>query len=74
MNNSSSIWFFILVPLCVTLFFYLLGDWSEGSEWTGEITNAKIRTSGSSEAILSTHVKKTRYIHQVNVAVLYSML
>ena len=47
MNNSSSIWFFILVPLCITLFLYLLGDWLEGSEWTDVITNAKIRTSGS---------------------------
>ena len=44
-------------------------------EWTDVITNAKIRTSGSSEAILSaTHVKKTQYVHQVNVAVLYAML
>ena len=39
------------------------------------ITNTKIRTSGSSEAILpATHVKKTRYVHQVNVAVLCSVL
>lgn len=51
MNNSSSIWFFILVPLCVI--FSLLGDWLEGSQWTDVITNAKIRTSGSSEAILA---------------------
>ena len=48
------------LPLCVTLFLYLLGDWVEGSKWTDVITNAKIRTSGSSEPILSaTHVKKT---------------
>ena len=47
----------------------------EGSEWTDVITNAKIQSSGSSEAILSaTHLKKTRYVHQVTVAVLYSML
>ena len=78
MDNSSNIWFFILAPLCVTfckLFLYLLGDWLEGLEWTDVIMNAKIRTSGSSGAILSaTHVKKTRYFHQVNVAVLYSLL
>ena len=78
MDNSSNIWFFILAPLFVTfckLFLYLLGDWLEGLEWTDVIMNAKIRTSGSSGAILSAaRVKKTRYFHQVNDAVLYSLL
>ena len=56
MNNSSNIWFFILVPLGVTfckLLLYFLGDWLEGSRWTDAITNAKLQTSRSSEAILS---------------------
>ena len=70
--------------MCFNFFFLItLGSyfakkakyWLERSEWTDVITNPKIRTSGSSEAILSaTHKKKTRYVHQVNVAVLYSML
>ena len=78
---AVSIWFLILLPLCVTLcklFLYLLGDWLEAyrcPEWADVITNAKVQTTGSSEAILSAaHVKKTRYVPQVNVAVLYPML
>ena len=78
MDNSSNIWFFILAPVFVIfckLFLYLLCDWLEGLEWTDGIMNAKIRTSGSSGAILSvTRVKKTRYFHQVNDAVLHSLL
>lgn len=47
----------------------------EGLEWTDIITNAKIRTSGSSKAILSaTHVKKIWYVYQVNVGIFYCML
>ena len=65
----------ILVPLCVTfckIFLYLLDYWLE---WTDVNTNAKMQTSGSSEAILSAvHVKKTRYFHHINVSVLHSML
>ena len=78
MDNRSNIWFFILAPVFVIfckLFLYLLCDWLEGLEWTDGIMNAKIRTSGSSGAILSvTRVKKTRYFHQVNDAVLHSLL
>ena len=47
----------------------------KGSELTDVITDAKIQASGSFKAILSaTLVKKTRYVNQANVAVLYSML
>ena len=78
MDNSSNIWFFILAPVFVIfckLYLYLLCDWLEGLEWTDGIMNAKIRTSGSSGAILSvTRVKKTRYFHQVNDAVLHFLL
>ena len=39
------------------------------------ISNAHITTSGSAEAILTaSHVKRSRYVHQVNAAVLYSLL
>ena len=78
MNDRSNIWFLIPIPLCVTfckLSLYLLGDWLEGSKLTDVIKNGKIRTGGSSKAILSaTHVKETRYVHQGNVSVLHSKL
>ena len=49
----------------------MLGDWLEGSDWT----DGSSGNSGSSETIFSaTYVKKTRYVHWVIVAVLYSML
>ena len=53
--------------MCFNFFFLItLGSsfakkakyWLERSEWTDVITNAKIQTSGSSEAILSATHKK----------------
>ena len=52
-----------------------LSNWLEGSEWIELISAAEIRTPGSVEAILSTgHVKRTRYVHQISAAALYTLL
>ena len=47
----------------------------EGSEWIELISAAEIRTPGSAEVILSAgHVKRMRYVQQVNGAALYKLL
>ena len=57
------------------IFLWCLGDWLEGSEWTELISATEIRTPGATEAILSAgHVKRTRYVHQVNAVALYILL
>ena len=50
----------------------MLGKWLEGSGWSGALVEANIATSGRAEAMLSaSHVKRTRYAHQVTVASLH---
>ena len=54
---------------------FLLRNWLQGSEQTDLVSSASIRTTGSVDAIPSaSHVKKARYVHQVNAAVLHSLL
>ena len=51
-----------------------IGDWLEGSGWTEIYENANISTSGRIDSFLkSSHVKRTRYAHQVTLKVLLEM-
>ena len=57
------------------IFLLCLGNWLEGCEWIELISAVENRAPGSAEAILSVgHVKRTRYVHQVNAAALYILL
>ena len=57
------------------IFQLCFGDWLEGREWIELISTAEIRTPGAAEVILSAgHVKRTRYIQEVNAAALYILL
>ena len=50
----------------------MLGKWLEGSGWSSALVEAGIATSGRAEAMLSaSHVKRTRYAHQVTAASLH---
>jgi len=51
-----------------------IGDWLEGSGWTEIYENAHISTSGRIDSFLkSSHVKRTRYSHQVTLKVLLEL-
>lgn len=51
-----------------------IGDWLEGSGWTEIYENANISTSGRIDSFLkSSHVKRTRYAHQVTLKVLLEL-
>ena len=53
----------------------MIGDWLKGSGWNELITAAQIFTTGTCEGLLSeSHVKKTRYAHQVTAAALHILL
>ena len=48
-----------------------LGDLLEGSRWSAAITEAKIATSGSAQALLKcSHITRTRHAYQVTALVL----
>ena len=50
----------------------MIGKWLEGSGWSSVLVEAGIVTSGRAEAMLSaSHVKRTRYAHQVTAACLH---
>ena len=50
----------------------MLGKWLDGSGWSGALVEAGITTSGKAEALISaSHVKCTRYAHQVTAASLH---
>jgi len=50
----------------------MMGKWLDGSGWCTALVEAGITTSGKAEAFLSaSHVKRTRYAHQVTVACLH---
>ena len=54
---------------------FLPGDRLQGPEWTNLISSERVRTTGSADAILSASpVKKARYVYQVIVAVLHSLM
>lgn len=51
------------------------GDWLDGSGWTTALTNSGITSSGKAESYIGVHhICRTRYIHQVSVAALSSLL
>ena len=50
----------------------MLGKWLDGSGWSGALVEAGITTSGKAKALISaSHVKRTRYAHQVTAAFLH---
>ena len=55
--------------------FSMLGDWLKGSEWIQLLTLANVTTPDTAESFLSgSHVKRTRYAHQVTAVALYRLL
>ena len=53
----------------------MLGDWLEGSGWVEVLIEAQIHSPGRAESVLSgTHVKRSRYVHQVTCAALHLLL
>ena len=53
----------------------LLGDWLSGSGWTDALIKAEINTPGVIESYLHvSHLKRTRYSHEVTSVVLYGLL
>ena len=52
----------------------MLGKWLDGSGWSSALVEAGVATSGRAAALLSaSHVKRSRYAHQVTVASLYTL-
>ena len=46
-----------------------IGSWLLGSGWTEAIAQAEITTTGRAESLVtSTHITRTRYIHQVTAS------
>ena len=53
--------------------FELLGDWLDGSGWTSALVAAEVATGGvAGPFIKATHVTKTRRVHQVTAACLFT--
>ena len=53
----------------------VIGDWVDGSGWTGLLERADINTPGRIESTLSGgDVKRSRYVHQVSLAALHIVL
>ena len=52
-----------------------LGDLLDGSGWTNAITQAEVAAAGMADSFLkATHVKRTRYAHQVTCSALSNLL
>ena len=50
------------------------GDWLDGSGWTTALTNSGVSTSGRAQSFIGVHhICRTRYVHQVSVAALYTL-
>ena len=50
----------------------VLGDWLEGRGWVEVLIKAQTNSPGRAESVLSgTHVKRSRYVHQVTCAALH---
>ena len=46
-----------------------IGSWLLGSGWTEAIAQAEITTTGRAESLVtSTHITRTRYVHQVTAS------
>ena len=55
-------------------FMSVIGDWLEGSGWTDVYSLSGISTPGRIDSFLkSSHVKRTRYAHQVTLSVLLQL-
>ena len=65
----------MLCPLHIEMaFLSAIGDWLEGSGWTQALEKGNISTTGRIESFLSgKKVKRTRYVHQVSLAVLLQL-
>ena len=49
-----------------------VGSWLLGSGWTEAIAQAEITTTERAESLVtSTHIRRTRYVHQVTASSLY---
>ena len=53
----------------------MIGDWLQGSEWSELLVAAQIHSCGTADSILSaSHVKRSRYAHQVSLAALHLLM
>ena len=58
-----------------TMFLKTIGGWLKGSGWTEAIHEADILSSGRADALVAvSSVTKTRYIHQVTIAALHTLM
>ena len=66
---KNTLW--MLGPLHIEMtFLSAIGDWLEGSDWTQALEKGNISTTGRIESFLpGKKVKRTRYAHQVSLAV-----
>ena len=54
--------------------FKLLGDWLDGSGWNSALVAAEVATGGAADAFIKvTQVQRTRRVHQVTAACLFSL-
>ena len=64
--------------MCQTPDYFILnfvGDWLEEAGWCHVISEADIASSGKADSFLTaSHVKRTRYGHEVTAAVLHMLL
>ena len=52
-----------------------LGKWLDSSEWTAALVQDDIATPGKADSFLkASHVSRTRHVHQVTAAALYTLL
>ena len=70
---KNTLW--MLGPLHIEIVFLrAISDWLEGSGWTQALEKGNISTNGRIESFLSgKKVKRTRYAHQVSLAVLLQL-
>jgi len=70
---KNTLW--MLGPLHIEMaFLNAIGDWLEGSGWIQALEKGNISTTGRIESFLSgKKVKRTRYAHQVSLAVLLKL-
>ena len=51
------------------------GDWLDGSGWVTALTNSGIASSGKAQSFIGVHhICRTRYMHQVSVAAIYTLV
>ena len=50
------------------------GDWLDGSGWVTALTNSGIVSSGKAQPFIGVHhICRTRYMHQMSTAALYTL-